>query len=145
MNGCMLGVEQSHFSCMALSVAKLSLLTTSPLTSAGHSIGGTDDVPVLLTSTVISECVTIGRNRKVDAPRSNLRIAETVGLDAFLAVLTSPAACNRFRSMGMLGDSSDIFANKPSEGIGVCGVLVDRPDQHTSKSNRLLDFSLKGG
>lgn len=124
---------------MALSVAELSLLATSPLTSAGHSIGGTNDVPVLLFSTIISKCIAIGRNRKVGAPRSDLRVAETVGLDAFLAVLASPAACNRFRSMGMLGDSSDIFANKSSKGIGVWGVLVDRPDQHTSKSNRLLD------
>lgn len=94
MNGCMLGVEQSHFSCMALAVAKLRRLAASPLTSAGHGIGGTHNVPVLLFPTVISECIAIGRNRIVGAPRSNLRIAETVGLDAFLAVLASPAACN---------------------------------------------------
>lgn len=124
---------------MALSVAKLRRLAASPLTSAGHSIGGTHNVPVLLSSTIVSECIAVGRNRKVGAPRSDLRIAETVGLDAFLAVLASPAACDGFRGMGVLGDSSDVFANKSSEGIGVCGVLVDRPDQYTTKSNRLLD------
>lgn len=128
MNSRKLGVEQSHFSCMALSMAKLSRLATSPLTSAGHSIGGTDDVSVFSFSTIVWECIAIGRNRKVGAPRTDLRVAETVSLDAFLAVLAGPAACDRFRSMGVLGYSSDIFANKSSEGIGVCGVLVDRPD-----------------